>query len=405
VTPAFPLCCEPRHDAALRGVIDGCVRFVRERVPPSALVGIVLTGSFARGEGSVLSLPGRLKVLGDIEFFVVLASSADAGRLGASMATWGAAAAAALGGDRIHVDLEFGPVNMGYFPRARPAIFVYDLRNHGKVLWGPPDLLDAIPPFDIGAIPREDALWLLFNRMIEQLDTYDRIASVEGDALLDVAYRRLKIVLDLAGSALAFSGSHCVSYGRRPAALHRLVTETPSLARRIPDGFHRELTHAAAAKLVPDDYDFAKLPGRTTEAQRAALRAQIIADIPAMTGLLCWELEQLLRARGDLARLLRLYVGTPSLLRRAREWTKMLLNPRRAPLPLRTLASPLAWRSTPRALLYAAGALAYADLAAARPDPDVVAAFLPLRRRARPLDAQAQRRIIVALWRWCVRNS
>ena len=37
------------------------------------------------------------------------------------MASWGGQAAA-LGGDRIDVDLEFGPVNIGYLRRARPSI-------------------------------------------------------------------------------------------------------------------------------------------------------------------------------------------------------------------------------------------------------------------------------------------
>jgi len=404
VTPAFPLCCEPRHEAALRGLIDGCVEFARRRLPPSTLVGVVLTGSFARGEGSVLSLPGRLKVLGDIEFFVVLATAADYRRLRGQMAGWGPAAAATLGRDRIDVDIEFGPMDVAYLRRAAPSIFVYDLRHHGKVLWGPPDLLETIPAFDVDAIPREDALRLLFNRAIEQLDAYDRIPDVEGDALLDVAYQRLKILLDLAGSALVFTGSHSASYGRRPAELGRLIIETPSLARRVPEGFGGELARAARVKLAPDDHDFAKLPGRTTAAQRAALRAQIAAGVPAMTGLLCWELEQLLGTRGDLARLLRLYVRTPSPMRRVREWAKLALTPH-APLPLRALRSSLMWRSTPRALLYAAGALAHADLAAPRPDPRTVASFLPLTARDRPLDAQAQRRTIVALWRWCVRNS
>jgi hypothetical protein len=406
VTPAFPLCCEPRHEPALRSLLEACVDFVRQRLAPPTLVGVVLIGSFARGEGSVLSLPGGLRVLGDIEFFVVLATGADYQRLRAEMATWGPAAAATIGRDHIHVDIEFGPVDVGYFRRARPSIFVHDLRHHGKVLWGPADLLEAIPRFDVGAVPPEDALRLLFNRTIEQLETYDRIADVDGGALLDIAYRRLKVVLDLAGSALAFSGRHCASYGRRPVALARLVAETPSLARRIPEGFDRQLAHAARVKLAPDEYDFARVVGETTQAQRATLRAQIVADVPAMTGLLAWELEQFLGTRGDLVRLLRLYVRTPSLARRAWDWAKLLLNPLRAPVPLGALASPpLVWRSTPRALLYAAGALAYADLAARRPDPDAVARFLPLARRARPLDPQAQRRAVVALWRWCVRNS
>src|SRR4029077_21246690 len=83
----FPLCGEDRHEAAIRSLIDGCVDFVRRRLSSRTLVGIVLTGSFARGEGTVLSVDGRLKVLGDIEFFVVLAGAGDYRRLRAEMAT------------------------------------------------------------------------------------------------------------------------------------------------------------------------------------------------------------------------------------------------------------------------------------------------------------------------------
>jgi hypothetical protein len=403
----FPLCCEARHEAAIRRLIDACVDFARERLSPQQLVGVVLTGSFARGEGSVLAVDGRLKVLGDIEFFVVLAGAGDYRQLRAEMATWGPTAAAMLGGDRVHADIEFGPVHVGYLQRrARPSIFVYDLRHHGKVLWGPPDLLETMPAFTTDAIPREDALRLLFNRTIEQLDAYDRIATLEGEAVLDVAYQRLKIVLDLAGSALAFSGVHCASYARRPAALARLIKETPSLARRLPPSFERELAHATRTKLAPDDHDFASSGRQSAPAQRRALRAQIIAAVPAMTGLLCWELEQLLGAAGELDVLLDRYLRAQPLAKRTWDWAKLIVNPLPAPLPLSAPASArLFWRSTPRALIYAAGALAYRDLHAPPPDRQTIGRLLPLNGSAWPEDPEAQRRAIVALWRWCVRNS
>lgn len=403
MTPVFPLCSASAHEAALRDLVDACVGFVRERLSPPTLLGIVLTGSFARGEGSVLPLGGRLKVLGDIEFFVVLARDADYRRLVVEMSGWGRQAAA-LGGDRVDVDLEFGPVNIGYLRRARPSIFVYDLRHHGKVLWGPPDLLHAIAPFTADAVPPEDAVRLLFNRTIEQLDAYDRVADGDGEELVDAAYRRLKIVLDLAGSALAFAGVHSASYARRPAALARLVAETPSLARRLPAGFERRVEHAARVKLAPREEEFAP-EGATVEAQRAALRAEIVADVPAVTGLLSWQLEQLTGAQGDLPTLLERYTRLPALARRALESAKLLRNPLRPPVPYGALAWPRLLGSTPRALLYAAAALAYTDLGSPRPDPGAVARFLPLAGRARPLDPRAQRRAIVALWRWCVRNS
>src|SRR5439155_271402 len=79
----------------------------------------------------------------------------------------------------VAVDIEFGPVEVGYLRRrARPSIFVYDLATHGKVLWGPSDLLRSIPAFGPERIPREDALHLVFNRTIEQLEAYDRLDSL-----------------------------------------------------------------------------------------------------------------------------------------------------------------------------------------------------------------------------------
>ena len=403
----FPLCGEDRHEAAIRGLIDGCVDFVRRRLSPRTLIGVVLAGSFARGEGSVLSVDGRLKVLGDIEFFVVLAGAGDYRRLRAEMATWGPEAAAILGGDRVQAEVEFGPVHVDYLHRRpHPSIFVYDLRHHGKVLWGPPDLLEAMPAFGAEDISREDALRLLFNRTIEQLDAYDRLATLEGEGFLDVGYQRVKLVLDLAGSALAFSGSHCASYGQRPAALARLVKETPSLARRLPQSFGRDLAIATRVKLAPEEHDFIPPGGESTATRRRALRAQILAVGPAITGLLHWELEQLLDAIGDLEGLLHRYLRTPTLARRARDWAKLLVNPLPAPLPLSGPASArLCWRSTPRALLYAAGALAYRDLHTPSPTPDPIGRLLPLGGASWPQDSEARRRAIVALWRWCVRNS
>jgi len=394
----FPLCPEVRHEAAIRRVIDGCVEFVRARLSPRTLVAVVLTGSFARGEGSVLSMGGRLKVLGDIEFFVVLARPLDYTRLRGEMATWGPLASAAVGGDRVHADIEFGPVHVGYLERrAQPSIFIHDLRHHGKVLWGPPDLLEGMPPVGIEEIPREDALRLLLNRTIEQLEAYDRIAALDGESSLDVAYQRIKLVLDLAGSALAFSGRHQALYAERPASLARLVRETPSLARRLPADFERELAEATRVKLAPDEQDFA-------DTRRTTLRGRIAAGVPALLGLLRWELGQILEADDELEPLLDRYVGGQRLARRMWDWTKLRLNPLPAPVPISLRACARLFRqSTPRALIYAAGALAYRDLQSSAPDR-TIGRLLPIEPSAWPQDPEAQRRTIVALWRWCVRN-
>jgi hypothetical protein len=400
VTAAFALCRDPRHDSALRRVVDGCAGFLADRLS-GKLVALVLTGSFSRGEGTVLPRAGHLRVLGDIEFLVVVPGAGDYRSTRRQAPRWAREASARLGGADVAVDLEFGPVDVEYFRRkARPSIFVYDLATHGKVLWGA-DVLKSIPRFGPERIPREDAVHLLFNRTIEQLEAYDRLDGLAGEALLDVAYQRVKLVLDLAGSALAFAGAHATSYAERPAAFERLLARTPELAARLPAGFEAELARAARAKLAPDQEPL--LPEGQADVQRAWLRARIADGAPTLAAFLAWELEQLLGVRAPLPALLARWAGAQPARRRLREWAKLALHPNRAPLRLsarRALA--LARHSTPRALLYAAGMLAYLDLAGVD-TPNDVRPLLPL--AAAPRTREEARGAVTALWRWCIRNN
>jgi predicted nucleotidyltransferase len=406
VNLAFPLCHEPWHEERVRAGLARAVAFLQERVPPPVLAAVVLMGSFARGEGAVLRSADGLRVLGDIELFVVVRPSRSYRRLRRHCAGWGREASALLARDGVQVDLEFGPVELGYLrERARPSIFVWDLVQHGKVLWGPADLLDQVPRFGPEAIPREDALFLLFNRTVEQLEAWDQAAVPAGARVLDLAYQRVKLTLDLAGSALAFSRAHCSQYRRRPAAFARLCAETPSLAARLPAAFADELVAAAEAKHAPEGSPLLAPPG-DLEDQRAWLRARLLAAVPVVTAFLRWELATLLDAEDELPALLDRWLATARPGRRLREWAKLALHPLPAPLPLSPVrAARLVGRSTPRALLYAAATLAYLRLTEPHVVPGGVDALLPLRRPALPATATRERQAVVALWRWCVRNN
>jgi hypothetical protein len=403
---AFPLCRQPRHEDRVRHAIGTCVSLVLERVPAADLVAVVLTGSFARGEGSVLPMGRVLKVLGDFEFFVVLTRRAASPAVRRVMATWGAEATLRLAGLGVHSEVDFGLVSADFFRRrARPSIFVYDLREHGKVLWGRAGVLEEIRAFASEAIPPEDALYLAFNRTIEQLDAHERLARLPPDQLVDAAYQQTKLVLDLAGSALAFAGRHTPLYRRRPGAFARLVTETPSLEARLPAGFQAALAEAASAKLDPGAH-FASPPVGPVEEERERLRGAIVGSVPVVAGLLRWELAQLGGRDGELEDLLDRWLTTPTYRRRVWDWAKLVLNPLPAPLPVsHARAGRLFFTSTPRALLYAAGTLAYLALHQPRRDVTAPARLLPLPRGIRLDDPADLRRAVVALWRWGVRNT
>ena len=398
----FPLCRQPRHEERIREALQTCVDYLTERVRPPTLVAVILTGSFARGEGSVLPVGSMLKVLGDFEFFVVLT---DADRRARQLGAWSREVSARLAGRGVRVDVEFGPVDPGFFGRrARPSIFVYDLLHHGKVLWGRRDMLEGIPRFEADAIPREDALHLMFNRTVEQLDAYERLPELDANGVLDAGYQQLKITLDVAGSVLAFTGNHTALYRRRPAAFARLLAETPSLQAALPRGFPDEVGQAAAAKMSPAEH-FTLPVQASLDEQRDWVRRRIVTAVPGVTGVLGWELTRALGRAGSLEKLLERYADSRPLARRVWDWAKFVLNPRMAPLPVsHARAGQLFLKSTPRALLYVAATLAYLELGRTTTS-DTIGRLLPLPRSAEPRSPAAQRRAIVALWRWCVRNA
>jgi hypothetical protein len=401
----FPLCRQPHHEAAIRSALAECVAVVTERLAAPGLVAIVLTGSFARGEGTVLPVADTLRVLGDFEFFVVLSGRPEAG-LRRQMTAWGREASARLATLGVRVDVEFGPVGLSFLrSRARPSIFVHDLRHHGKVLWGRPDVLHLVPWFEAGAIPRDDAVRLIFNRIIEQLATWERLEGLDGDELLDAAYQRLKLTLDVAGSALAFAGMHTSIYRERPAAFARLLAETPSLETTLDVEFTDELERAARAKLDPAAALDTLGPAGVAGEQRLWLRRRMLSAVPVTTAVLRWELQALLQTRAPLPELLTRYARRASLGRRVWDWAKLFLNPLPAPLPISHLrAARLFWWSTPRGLVYAAGGRAYQELGRRASTGEELTHLLPLATHARPRDASAQRRAIVALWQWNLRN-
>jgi predicted nucleotidyltransferase len=397
------LCREAGADAAVAAAIDRCVHFLRERLGPR-LLGVALTGSFARGEGTVVPVDGHLRVLGDIEFLVILPRGRDYRALRPILAGWSRQVSQLLAEQRMRVEVEFGPAEEAYLRRrARPSIFVHDLRTHGRVVWGPADLLARIPPFATDLIPRADAVHLVFNRAIEQLDAWDRVGTLSGEALLDVAYQRLKLRLDLAGSALAFAGRHVSSYAERPRAFAALLADTPALAAVVPPDFAGDLEQAARAKLAPDLDEL--LPADPPGGPRAWVRAEIRRGAPALAAVLRWELGQLLGSDAPLPSLLERWAVAQPWRRRARQWAKLALHPIPSPLPLSARrAARLAARSTPRALTYAAGAVAYLALGEDGPASGAAARLLPLGGPP-PTSAANERAAITAFWRWCIRND
>lgn len=169
---------DPRHRASARPGRDPrnpgpdiCAEAIQQILirHREDLRALVLTGSLAREEGTVTLDREHCRVQGDAEFLAVFADGARRPAASAMRAT-AAQIQAALRERRISCPITLSAVAEGYLRALRPAIFAYELRSCGRVVWGDPTVLRLIPELNARDVPMEDAWRLLCNRIIEQVE-------------------------------------------------------------------------------------------------------------------------------------------------------------------------------------------------------------------------------------------
>jgi hypothetical protein len=395
----FPLCAEPGRDQAVRPLVERAISFVVDAAGPARIEAVILAGSLARGEGSVLRDEASFRLLGDMECLVILRDTRDWPTTRRELAGLSAHATREVGDAGRLATIEYTPAGLGYLRRAiRPSIFAYDLLHGGQVVWGRPDILREVAAFTAADIPREDALRLLMNRIVELLLVDD--ASPPPGGPRTRAYHVAKVALDLAGSALAFAGHHTPRYRDRPSAFRTRLGSTADLRSALPrpGDFVEMLDWATRCKLAPsDDLLFAQAPERRDPLVAAWAQAFWL-----------WETRRLLgRPLADFNELIDAYLRHEPLGARLRGWAKLWLHPFR---PRRTLSlsQTVRWalRSSPHQLIYGAALLALWSKRSAGHGAGWQAragSLFPLRRPAATNGVTATD--ISDAWRWLIRTN
>ncbi len=224
----------------------------------SSLRAVILTGSLARGEGSVQNgRPGSLA--GDAEFILIFH---DAARLPPvdQLRNLISEIERQLSDNGVHCHLDLSCAHGDFLRKMRPHIFGYETRVCGRVVAGEADILSLIPPFTPAEIPLEDAWRLLSNRMVELIES---LTESENAVTPQIYYRTVKLYLDMATSLLLFAGEYAPSYRERCENLRNLA-----FSRKLEETFPfplQQLSEAVdkftAQKLFPPDPAGAALDG------------------------------------------------------------------------------------------------------------------------------------------------
>ncbi len=216
-----------------------------------ALRAIILTGSLARNEGTFVREADFWRVWGDAEFILILHERARSPK-GPVAALLRREIENGLAAHRILCPVDLSIARPGFLRALRPHVFAYELKACGQVIWGDPQILTLIAPFESSAIPLEDGWRLLQNRLVELLGASNPVPPGSGPLPDGVYYRTAKLYLDMATSLLVFLGSYAPTYSERERRLRTI--RLSNRGRDLPfdlAGFSEKVSACTQWKLHP----------------------------------------------------------------------------------------------------------------------------------------------------------
>jgi hypothetical protein len=230
---SFPVCPDPDLREDTTRDLEYISSKVKEATRPFGVVGLILTGSVARGEGALVAKPrARSRWLSDLEFHVVIPNARRASQddVDAVLRDTERSINLAPANQRRGLRVGFNSIRAPQLARLRPAIFSREMLEHGKLLWGEPSGLPLPQWWQKGRldIPLLDAFRLLNNRIVQQMDARLHCEVNERPDLLS-AYHSQKFWIEMATSLSVFLGCYRTSYQGRRAALSKLLESQPQL--------------------------------------------------------------------------------------------------------------------------------------------------------------------------------
>ena len=339
---SFPLSADPLfQDEAVRE-LQSLTDRVRKADRNGSFVGLILTGSFARGEGTIVhDARMRSRWLSDIECLVVFAPGRD------SVAKiWKVL-------HQIEDDVNQNPssrdrglkvelraIASDRIRNLRPTIFTFEFCEHGKLLWGSLSEL-AMPTsyLDNVAISKRDAFRLLNNRIIEQIGIRSGCTGLEVDSI-GAKYSLVKFWIDLGTSLSIFLGCFKPGYRERQKPFEDLLQQRSDL-----------LGSEISAKIVSHHRDAMAIKLGTKKLETGGLLAEFREAAEIAQVAWYWESGQLLGCSDDSYDwhlIFRRLSSLETVAQRVRDWIRLFRKP-----------MPLSWMG-PRALIAAirAGSLA-----------------------------------------------
>lgn len=216
---------------ALEGRIHADMVRIREAalvaVGAENMTALVLGGGYGRGEGGVYVVDGEERVYNDYDFFVVVPFTSRRRR------KW---VAARLEEVKMQVEPDCGihvdfspPMPLSSLPHQPYELMYMEAKAGYHVIYGPEDVFDALPDYDVSNPPLEECARLFMNRGVGLLLAAQMLGEttsldLEGEEF--VVRNVHKAYMAMGDSVLFIAGQYCPSYVARRRVFDDCLPDT-----------------------------------------------------------------------------------------------------------------------------------------------------------------------------------
>jgi hypothetical protein len=194
--------------------IERCGELIADEAG-DGLEGLILGGSFASNEGSVVMLDGGPLFLSDIDLLLVAATEEPHSRLYSRRSAIGKACENLLSDAKFNGRVDIGVMTGGELAGMSHSPGVFDMRERGVLLHGESELLNRLPSFPAEGIGAAEAVRLLENRMAAFLGARPSTDSPEGMELQTFLYAVSRVYTDIITASLCAAGLYLTGYMAR----------------------------------------------------------------------------------------------------------------------------------------------------------------------------------------------
>ena len=205
--------------------VSECASYIADRIGPRNIMGIFLCGSFALDEGGISFDSKKPKLISDMDLLVVLNSHEAFERFRPKRIELGRSC------EQLTERIEFtGRVDIGMMlpadlERMPPRPGVFDLKTHGRTIFGSGEALDLIPAYEASQIGGREAVILLENRIASLLGKFGAWSCPADGFPYVLLYEIARVYTDIATALISTSGLYVAGYHERAELFARAARE------------------------------------------------------------------------------------------------------------------------------------------------------------------------------------